>query len=278
MRTEIEEITPDIARELLKKNYDNRQIRHRAVEDFVKAIKRSDWKLTHQGIAIARSGRLIDGQHRLLAIIESGVAVRMNVSRDVEDDTFDSIDIGKTRGTADRIHLLDDAGENVTACSLIHKYLRFAVYKNNDIRPLSEFEKTFDEMRHAITLVAGAFRRKIRYLTRTDIGAALVVYINHDPVRGEQFLDAYLMCENLRRDSPVLRLRETVLLTQYKSSALGGAYWRGVRATQLHHEGQSATKLWVATEDWRGNQNSTEKTARRKKGEAAAKKRYVAVP
>lgn len=277
MKTTVEEITPEKARDMLAENTGNRTVRHGWIAELVDIIQRGDWVLTHQGIAITSDGRLLDGQHRLHAIVESGIGVRMNVSRDVDERAWTCIDIGKVRATSDRIRLLPDENDNVTACALIRKYQRFAVHKNNRARPISEVQATFDSMKQAFTIVSAAFRSKVRYLTRTDIGAALVVYINHDPVRGEQFLDAYLMGENLRRDSPILRLRETVLLTQYKSSASGGAYWRAIRATQYHHALETVSRqIQPATVDWAGNENTGVISARSARGHKAAKTKKLA--
>ena len=62
--------------------------------DLSKAMKRGDFKLTHQGIAIGEGGILLDGQHRLKAFIESGLPrLNMSVSFGVPRDAFDSIDV-----------------------------------------------------------------------------------------------------------------------------------------------------------------------------------------
>ncbi|WP_229670449.1 hypothetical protein [Microlunatus endophyticus] len=64
-------------------------------------MKRGDWKVTHQGVAVDTNGVLVDGQHRLAAVIEAGVSVEMTVFMDVPADTFDVLDTGKKRNAAD---------------------------------------------------------------------------------------------------------------------------------------------------------------------------------
>jgi hypothetical protein len=96
-------ITPELAREFLSYNYSNRPINKLIVKKYAKAMKNGDWKLTHQGIAFDERGHLIDGQHRLFAIIEAEVNIPM--LKLVYDSTVESlqypIDIGKTRTIAD---------------------------------------------------------------------------------------------------------------------------------------------------------------------------------
>ena len=52
------------------------------------------WKRTHQGIAIAPDGTVLDGQHRLFAVQRSGCTVPMNVSYDYDQEIFTLLDCG----------------------------------------------------------------------------------------------------------------------------------------------------------------------------------------
>ncbi|NBW12652.1 MAG: hypothetical protein EBR82_31975 [Caulobacteraceae bacterium] len=101
MKFSEELITPEIAKQLLEGNEGNRVLRCATVEFLRLAILRGEWKLSHQGIAIANDGRLIDGQHRLTAIVEANVAVLMMVARDVPPETFQVVDRGVRRTLAD---------------------------------------------------------------------------------------------------------------------------------------------------------------------------------
>lgn len=76
-------ITPDIAEEFLGKNNDNRKMRKLVVQTYAKDMSEGRWEFTHQGIAFDCNGNLIDGQHRLAAIIESGMPQNMIVTRNV---------------------------------------------------------------------------------------------------------------------------------------------------------------------------------------------------
>jgi hypothetical protein len=57
--------------------------------------------VTHQDIAFDSNGVLVDGQHRLAAIIEADLPVEMTVFTDVEPDNFDVLDTGEKRNAAD---------------------------------------------------------------------------------------------------------------------------------------------------------------------------------
>ena len=79
MRLSVMTVTPELAEKFLSVNYVNRQVRARNVLYWKTAIIGNAIPLTHQGIAITGTidnpKRLIDGQHRCLAIIETGRSV-----------------------------------------------------------------------------------------------------------------------------------------------------------------------------------------------------------
>lgn len=93
-----ETITPDLAQEYLKRNQNgNRTINMSNVRKYVRDMKNGRFKTTHQGIAFDEAGNLIDGQHRLTAIVQAGVPVNMMVTRNLPADTFSCIDRGYNR-------------------------------------------------------------------------------------------------------------------------------------------------------------------------------------
>lgn len=104
-------VTPEMAREWIDAgNVDNRRIRSTVVRRYAAKMERGDWKPTHQGVAFS-ARRLIDGQHRLLAVIASGASQWMVVFLNQDDDTFGALDRGQTRTLRDDLpinpHIVD---------------------------------------------------------------------------------------------------------------------------------------------------------------------------
>jgi predicted transglutaminase-like cysteine proteinase len=98
-------VTPDMAAEWLEVNTANRPVKQHVVAQYAAAMKRGEWKLTHQGIAFDKYGKLQDGQHRLWAIIDSGVSVEMQVTRNASPEAFTCLDNGAKRTLADLTQL-----------------------------------------------------------------------------------------------------------------------------------------------------------------------------
>lgn len=98
-------VTPEIAADWLKhRNVDyNRAVSPVTVRKYGRLITANKFKCSHQGVAFNRSGYLIDGQHRLLAIVATGTAVKLFVIPFVEgmdETTFDVLDNGLRRNAA----------------------------------------------------------------------------------------------------------------------------------------------------------------------------------
>lgn len=90
-------VTPAMAAIYLIANVGNRVVKKSNVAYFVKLIKNGEFFTTHQGIAFSEDGRLLDGQHRLLAIIETGIGAWVMVTRGLSDNAFQAIDFGGVR-------------------------------------------------------------------------------------------------------------------------------------------------------------------------------------
>lgn len=109
MNTEIVTITPQIAAHLLEFNQGNRPIIKSNIHYWKSCIISGSALLTHQGIAIlgdlSNPIRLIDGQHRLTAIVETGLPARFLVAMNVPENTFEALDNGTPRNMAVRANV-----------------------------------------------------------------------------------------------------------------------------------------------------------------------------
>ncbi len=75
-------VTPELATQWLEKNTDNRPMRQSHVELLAREMREGKWQLMPDGIAFDTNGVLMNGQHRLWAVVESGMTVPMRVTFD----------------------------------------------------------------------------------------------------------------------------------------------------------------------------------------------------
>lgn len=99
--SEIIDLTPDLARRLIANQVHNRPVSKARVALYAEEMKSGRWGLNGQGIILSTAGKLIDGQHRCKAVIETGLTIKTMLVRGVADSAFDIIDQGKARSVSD---------------------------------------------------------------------------------------------------------------------------------------------------------------------------------
>lgn len=97
MNTVIETITPSKAQEYLRTSNGNRPISKPFVNSYSDTMKKGAWMLNGVPIVFDLDGHLLDGHHRLLAVIDANLPVTFNVCRGVEPDAFTTFDNGRHR-------------------------------------------------------------------------------------------------------------------------------------------------------------------------------------
>ena len=100
---EVVEVTPSLAGDWLNRSDGNRSINWEYVAQLARDVKIGRFQCTHQGIAFDIEGRLIDGQHRLWAIVDADVPARLRVFYNEAPENIVNIDANRPRQAAQRI-------------------------------------------------------------------------------------------------------------------------------------------------------------------------------
>ena len=102
----IEYITPAQASEYISNNYHyNRKVADRKVKELATEMRMGRFYLGDSAICFNKDDALINGQHRLNAVIKSNTTQPFIVARDMPEESLKIMDIGAKRDTADRITL-----------------------------------------------------------------------------------------------------------------------------------------------------------------------------
>jgi hypothetical protein len=246
-----------MASEWLSKNTHNRRIRVSWVKELTRRILCGLWELTNQGIAFDPHGLLVDGQHRLLAIVASGKTVPVWVFTDVPLEVQLAVDDHGKRTPFDSISLSDiDWG-----CELKEKHVAAARTMMN---PTGQSSARFSnqELRDfmqthimAIRAAVALFERKSTKarITTATVMAVIARAFYHVPLhRLQEFADILYngVCSE-ERDSAAIRLRDVLLA----GNGTGGGTWkrdiyqRVERALEAFIDGRKLAKLYAAKEE-----------------------------
>lgn len=120
--SKIMSVTPKLAGEWLAKNTHNRNIRSAVVAQYARDMAQGRWQFTGEAIKFDTDGNLLDGQHRLLAIVRADVAVSLLVIHGVAATSQEVMDSGTKRQASDALALRGHANT-----ALLASVARFAI-------------------------------------------------------------------------------------------------------------------------------------------------------
>lgn len=102
----VERIDREKALKMLSRNTArNRKLSQATVKGYAAEMLAGRWAVTHQGIALSADGTLVDGQHRLAAIVlitetHPDFSIEMLVIRGADENDFGRMDVGNKRSAA----------------------------------------------------------------------------------------------------------------------------------------------------------------------------------
>lgn len=164
-------VTPHIAAQMMGFNIDNnRRIDPRTVTQYALAMKDKEWWWqAWMPIHFSDEARLINGQHRLQAIIESGESLPCMIVYNVPKDAVRGIDAGKKRTIAQQITLQGRDTKNAEVT--IARYILAAHGDNNSSLtysgPVSNIEQFLTDYDRSVKFA-------MRHLPMTGPGAVKV--------------------------------------------------------------------------------------------------------
>lgn len=116
-------ITPEAAQRLLRENSHNRPLNSRRVRRLATIIREGRWRLNGDTLKVDKKSRLLDGQHRLHAVIQADRPIQTLLVTGLDPAVFDTIDQGKARTGGDIFHICGVRNPSVvsSALTIVHQ-------------------------------------------------------------------------------------------------------------------------------------------------------------
>jgi hypothetical protein len=220
------EIGPVLAAQMLLKNTKNRSLTQARVDLFASEMAAGNWKFNGETIKFDETGRLVDGQHRLLAIIKSKKTIRCLVVKGLGQDVFDSIDVGGKRTPGQIFSIRGEKNANQLAATL-NFYWRMTnnrMIGGNSKDGVSAIllEKTLDEnptMRDSVHFIV--CQKGLKTLLNASVAASLhYLFARKDAQLAELFFQSLATGANLKENDSVYLLRERLLSNRVAKAKL----------------------------------------------------------
>lgn len=216
--TGVEVITPAQAKKILENNNGgNRLIRPRRVKQYANALRNDRWHLSGEPIIYSKDGRLLNGQHRLRAVIEADKPMTTVVVRGVEDDAFTVMDSGASRTLGDVFRGAGHKSSNQMAANarMVMQYMAGKQLRDHDYRQALSREEVLEYFEKNQAMFEFAASRGVRLmrvgLNRTTAEAVSFILYQNDYEGADYFIERLLDGAGLRPTSPILAIRNHII-------------------------------------------------------------------
>jgi hypothetical protein len=246
MKTSIRIVGPREAEALLKNNNSNRALRDHHVAFLIQEMQAGRWKENGEAIIIGIDGQIKDGQHRLWAILETGLSFRFVIVEDVQPDVFSTIDCGLSRQAADSLSMygVQNAAHVGSILQWCHKYYSGVLHHGRtQIRKSSPSQVL--ELLKLYPEAATPFESKLTHTLGAIgvLGATKVITSRIDKSASIKFFDRLVTGVGLSTEDPEYVLRERLISNRGDKAKLPQLYIFALAIKAWNYRGREIKTL-----------------------------------
>lgn len=217
---EIMEISPEDARALLEQNKHNRNVNQNLVVHYARAMRDNLWNFDATPIRLAPDGELLDGQHRLLAVVVSKTTQKFSVWFNIDPSTQSTMDTGRKRTFSDALAIAGEKQTTVLATVIGIGYrwdkgarnVQLVAGGSGAMAMVPELMAYFQQNKQALinSLAPGGLvsRRFQGGPSFTILSAAFYILARIDSEDAVDFYSKLASGENIHSGDPIYALRE----------------------------------------------------------------------
>ena len=246
MNTTLMKITPQVAESLLKKNTRNRPLNHMHVGRLAREMELGNWKLNGSTICV-NGDLLIDGQHRLQAVLDSGCTIESLVVEGLSSEVFNTIDTGRRRDGGDTLALIGVKNSRAVTSALlfVQRIVSGKIYYNSKKTTTNaEVESLYAKhpgIEESVRLSEG----KRGICPKSILAGLHYLFALRDKEAADQFVEDIKSGKNLSEGDAVYLLRERLVQNNYMKQKLRGEYIAAlaIKAWNARRAGKSVSVL-----------------------------------
>ncbi len=251
-RIAVEELGPEEAIAILETNSNNRPVRDSRVMHYADAMRAGEWDLNNDAIVLSwPTGEppkpvLLNGQHRLFAILESGTRQRFAVMRHADPAWQERMDTGAIRTADERWGLRGDMGKVSRREVAVARFLAGQKQKTMTNDQERDF---FSRHREAIHFACTHIKPGMRGISHTAVLAVIARgYYHLSQTELSRFCE--VLTSNIPKGEgcmPIFMLRKHLTdKAGMGSFGRADAYQRSERALKAFMSGEAPAKLYAA--------------------------------
>jgi hypothetical protein len=246
-------ITPDLAKSMLEKNSNNRGVKIPVVLRYANDMIKGNWnEETAEMIKITDEGDIVDGQHRLMAVVKSNKSVFFYVAYGLDKSTFKYLDTGVSRSAGD-VFKIDGIKNYYTIASIISafhvlkKVAGINVQKNNKLTNSELLEVYYEnpEFWQFIARKADVWYDGFaKILSKSSLGAFFATFHKINSDDAENFMNQ--LCLGLNVKNKTIELLRKRLIQEKLATKKTTPYIRNsmiLKTWNLYRKGETVKVL-----------------------------------
>lgn len=206
-------ITPQMAEKYLARNRQpNRHLKESHILRLARDMRHGRWRCNGESLIFDRDGNVLDGQHRLHAIVRSNTAIDTWVIYGIDPDVMSTLDRGSLRNMADVLGMHGEASCTQLAAALTwlwayeHGGLQTHHHKGNN-PTTGEMEELL--LKHPALRASCPYAKRSASLIPGGLGAALhYLFMQKDAPLASTFFAKLADGEQLSKTDGIYQLRE----------------------------------------------------------------------
>ena len=244
VQTKVMLVTPEIAKNWLTANTMNRKMDDGTVNYYADQMKKDFWTLSPDAITFSDTHKLLNGQHRLRAVVVSGKSVYMSVTFSMPEECFKNIDRQKVRSNGDvlQMHGIKSSRMMSAGISKYHALRNNLVARNAckniyaaptsansklSITDILNTYKSMPEVWDETALAADRYYSKFRYFGQSDY-LAYIVYLtkwkNHPQEKVNDFFTQLSHGGTYVKNQTIQLLRDKLTENAISKTKMTGLY------------------------------------------------------
>ncbi len=216
---ELVDVTPAQATDWLATMGANRRLNASHVARLAEDIRRGDWRQTFDPIRFNKKGELVDGQHRLSAIVTSGKTVALYVVRNLDARAMAVIDTGRARSVADAMQIngVANARKLAAAAKVLYYYDLGKLASSGPAVSYAQLQRTIKAHPFLVDAVDQVVQNSV---IQPHAQLAMVYCLAHEKhaKKAAEWIESVQEGENIGRGHPAFELRKRLLSMRGKGS------------------------------------------------------------
>jgi hypothetical protein len=231
LRTEIRMVNPEQAKMWLTMNTMNRRVDLQTVDYYADQMKRGQWTISQDAITFSDSHALLNGQHRLQAVIKSATEQPFIVVYNMEESSFVNMDLNKRRSPSD-VFKIKNITSYVAVSAGINRYFtlkkgyitrgqNYDTYNKartkTSIPDMLNFYSLYTDLISDVVSSSESFYGRFKYLRKTDYFSYMMFLIldrNHESSKVYDFFKQLSRGGSEIRNETINILRDKLIFNE----------------------------------------------------------------